>query len=100
MPSESNHPWSSYPIFVIKQGDDYYSLSGETPKGEEVIGIPVFGDRTLAEEQIEADEIDGTILELDGLPRFKEDTWLFYFADEESEMAPVKVSSLRTNNGF
>ena len=98
-PAMSDQPWS-YPLFAIKRSDEFYSLWGEAPSGEDVSGVPVFGNRPLAEQQLQDAGIAGTVVELIHVGQLQEfvgklDTnWLFYFEDEESEMWPVAVSQV------
>ena len=98
MLNDLNHPWSTYPLYVIKKGGEYHALWGESPEGKDVTGIPLFAARELAQQQIEADEIRGTIEAIGSLPVLKRlanelgDVWLFFFADEESEMTPIPAS--------
>ena len=94
----------AYPSFLIVLGDgSYHTLWGDV-RGQDVTGIPIFGQRSLAEEQVEQDAIDGTVLEVPSASAMKQiaatmvNAWFFYFADEECEMAAVKASHILCNS--
>ena len=81
--------------------DSYHSLCGESAQGEEVTGVTVFGAKTLAERQMEEDDVDGAIIAIESLMKLRAllttfgDSWLFFFEDHESEMRAVRASSLQ-----
>jgi len=87
----------SFPVYLIVQGDAFYTLWGEA-RGQDATGVPVFGNRCLAEEQVEQDGIEPTVVQVDSASAMKQiaatlvDAWFFYFHDCEAEMVAVKVS--------